>query len=57
VYARNKPNDIAKFPDTKETLIANIRLTTPLIASTFGDKRLFFKHEGMRADFDAQPSW
>ena len=57
MYARNKPNDIAKFPDTKETLIANIRLTTPLIASTFGDKRLFFKHEGVQADLDAQPSW
>ena len=53
VYARNKPNDPIAFRDTKETLIANIRLTTPLIATTFGDRRLFFKHEGMKQDFDA----
>jgi len=53
VYARNKPADLVAFPDSKETLIANIKLTTPLIASTFGDRRLFFKHESVTQDFTA----
>ncbi len=53
-WARNLPSG------TKGSLlqhIANIRLTSELTTCAFGDKRLFFKHDKMDADFFKQPTW
>lgn len=42
VMARSHPEDPIKFPESTVEHIANIRLTSSLINSTFGDQRLFF---------------
>jgi len=55
-WARNQPNDPLKFKSGLQH-IANIVLITNLTTCAFGDKRLFFKHELMKPDFVAQPSW
>jgi len=57
VWARNFPIDQQKYPNSREEHIANIRLTSRMITSAFGDKRLFFKHEKMDLDFKAKPDW
>ena len=57
MFARNVPNDPAVFPETKLDLIANIRLNSDLITSTFGDKRLFFQHEHITLYQVSEPEW
>lgn len=37
--------------------IGNIRSTTEMITSDFGDRRLFFQHEKATLDFDTKPEF
>lgn len=55
--ARSHPEDPIAYPESTLEHIANIRLTSSLITSIFGDTRLFFKHEGVADDFALEPEW
>ena len=57
VIATSHPEDPMRFPESSVEHIANIRLNSSLITSTFGDRRLFFKHEGMNNEFQEEPEW
>jgi len=43
VHAEHNPNEALQH-------IGNIKLTSPLATSAFGDERLFFQHETMNRD-------
>jgi len=57
VMARSHPDDPIKFPESTLEHIANIRLTSRLITSIFGDTRLFFQHEPSKGDWSLEPEW
>ena len=58
VWARDVPDIILRFPQGSNLQhIGNIKLKTQIITSYFGDTRLFFKHERMNQDNDAEPEW
>ena len=58
VMARDIPNDPRRFGrESRVQHIANIRATSDIITSLFGDERLFFQHERKRDDFDLRPEW
>lgn len=46
VMARDFPDDLNRFPQgSTVSHIANIKQTSDMITSDFGDRRLFFQHE------------
>ena len=48
VWVRDVPNDPRRFPEGSQVQhIANIKATSSVITSNFGDTRLFFQHEFM----------
>jgi hypothetical protein len=51
VWVRDTPEDL------KEYHIADIKATSEIITSRFGDERLFFKHERMEPDLEKYPAW
>jgi len=57
VMAQSHPDDPMRFPDSAVEHIADIRLTSDLILSTFGDARLFFQHHTINRDHDLEPEW
>ena len=53
VMARDFPDDLQRFPQGSTVRhIANIRSTSEMITSDFGDRRLFFQHEKPKLDFE-----
>ena len=58
VWARDMPDDPQRFPEgSRVQHIANIKATSSIITSNFGDTRLFFQHEFMGFDFAANQDW
>ena len=56
--ARDVPDDINRFPQGSTLAhIANIRMTSDMVTSDFGDRRLFFQHEAVRLDFEFKPDF
>ena len=56
--AQDIPADRRRFGrDPTVQHIANIRVTSPVITSLFGDERLFFQHVRKGADFQREPAW
>ena len=52
VMARDFPENNRHFPQGSTIKhIGNIRMTSEMITSDFGDRRLFFQHEVPRPDF------
>lgn len=56
VWALDQPTNWRGGSGTEQH-IANIRMTTGLTTSAFGDERLFFQHEGLRFDHDFEGKW
>lgn len=51
VMARDVPDDINVWPEgSTVSHIANIRMTSEMVTSDFGDRRLFFRHESVLPD-------
>jgi hypothetical protein len=58
VMAMNHPDDPQRFNGpSRVDHIANIRLTSEMLTSPFGDTRLYFQHEDMKKDFDDEPKF
>lgn len=58
VMAMDHPDDPRRFNGPSNIQhIANIRLTSEMLTSPFGDTRLYFKHEDMRKDFEDKPEF
>lgn len=56
IMARDFPEGDRNFPQGSQVQqIGNIRTTSELTTSFFGDTRLFFQHIALKKDFDAQP--
>ena len=56
--ARDVPDNRRKFPQgSRVEHIANIRATSEIITSAFGDERLFFQHERKKHDFEHKPEF
>ena len=56
--ARDVPDNIRRFPQGSTLAhIANIRMTSEMVTSDFGDRRLFFQHEAVRQDLDFKPEF
>ena len=51
------PNDPRRFPTSNVQHIANIKANSAIVTSNFGDTRLFFQHERMNTDLNANPGW
>lgn len=57
VMARDVPDDLRNFGPSRVQQIANIRATSELVTSHFGDTRLFFQHTSLNNDFAVQPGF
>ena len=58
VMAQDIPADRRRFGrDPNIQHIANIRATSAVITSLFGDEQLFFQHERKNIDFNLEPTW
>ena len=58
VMARDVPDDIRRFPQGSTlSHIANIRMTSEMVTSDFGDRRLFFQLESVRLDLEEKPEF
>ena len=47
----------AKADDGNKIFVGTIKTTTACYPSLFGDGRLFFRHQRMEEDFEAEPGW
>ena len=54
VMAKSEPDGFAK---SSTQHIANVRLTSDLIESAFGDDRLYFRHGDKDKDFKGKKEW
>ena len=53
IYAYDKPRQLGG----KESLIGTLKLEGQLIKSSWGDQRLFFRHQKMSDDLEIHPEW
>ena len=53
VFAMAEPKELGG----KEQLIGHIVTTSKMVTSTYGDTRLFFRHQRFEEDLAARPEW